>query len=435
MFCNKNNAVPQNYLSDLAVGPILNNFPFTILAPLTGLNSVTASTGGTLVADQVYYYLMEAVDIYGNVSSGREPIRFVATAGGAANVTQYATGGYGYVSWNLFRTTNLANWSNTLIATGIKGNSFIDIGYPTRTGGPTFGFHRPRNVIFDNAGTFHIPLLANQYLGQNLTSTSTPYRTGGNSAGSLTTNTTYYYRVIPYGGANGSYGYASDEFQYTTGANERNISLSIGGHKVGAMYYRVFRSTTFNNFTNAYYFETPHINFTDYGHTALQGTADFYINSYPRNNTVNILNQGSGNYLAYTTITGQSGGLKIHLKSPVIGSITSGTGGTLSTNTDYWYKVEAVDIYGLRTFVSDEAYINTGANNSVTVTWDDVPGAYYYRVYRATASQTFSNKLIASYVNARTFTDLNYPTSNGTPVTIFENGQNGNTAALFQMDN
>jgi hypothetical protein len=94
----------------------------------------------------------------------------------------------------------------------------------------------------------------------------------GNSAGSLTTNTTYYYRVVPYGGANQSAGYASDEFQYTTGANERNISLSIGGHKIGAMYYRVYRSTTFNNFTNAYYFETPHINFTDYGHTTLQTT-------------------------------------------------------------------------------------------------------------------------------------------------------------------
>ena len=157
---------------------------------------------------------------------------------------------------------------------------------------------------------------------------------------------------MPYGGANQAYGYASDEFQYTTGANEKSISMSIGGHKIGAMYYRVYRSTTFNNFTNAYYFETPHINFIDYGHTALQTTGDVFINNYPYANTVNLLNQGSGNYLAYTTITGQTGGLKIHLKSPVISSISSGTGWTLSTNTDYWYKVEAVDVHGVRTFAT-----------------------------------------------------------------------------------
>ena len=435
LFRNQNNSVPQNYLRDLSIGPILNNFPFSILAPVTGLGSVTASTGGTLVEGQVYYYVMEAVDIYNYGSSGGQPIRFVATAGGAANVSQSIVGGYGYVAWNLYRTSNLASWTNSLIAAGIKGTSFIDIGYPGRSGSPNFGYHRARNVVYDNRGVFHIPTIANQFYGQNITAPSAPYRTGGNSAGSLTTNTTYYYRVMPYGGANQAYGYASDEFQYTTGANEKNISMTIGGHKIGAMYYRVYRSTTFNNFTNAYYFETPHTSFIDYGHTALQTTGDVFINNVPYANTVNLLNQGSGNYLAYTTITGQTGGLKIHLKSPVISSISSGTGGTLSTNTDYWYKVDAIDAYGLRTFVSDEAYINTGANNSVTLTWDDVPGAYYYRVFRATASQTFSNKLIASYVSARTFTDLNFPATTGTPVTIFENGQNGNTAALFQMDN
>jgi len=434
LFWNQSNAVPQNYLRDLSIGPILNNFPFSILAVPVGLNSVTASTGGTLVEGQVYYYVMEAVDAYNFGSSSGQPIRFVATAGGAANVSQGIIGGYGYVSYNLYRTSNLASWANSLIAVGIKGN-FIDIGYPGRSGSPNFSYQRARNVIFDNRGIFHIPQIANQFYGQNLTAPGAAFRTGGNSSGSLTTNTTYYYRVIPYGGSNQAPGFASDEFQYTTGANERSISWSMGGHKIGAMYYRVYRSTTFNNFTNAYYFETPHINFTDYGHTALQTTPEIGALGAPYANTVNLLNQANGNYLAYTFITGQSGGLKIHLKSPIISSISSGTGGTLSTNTDYWYKVEALDVYGIRTFASDEAYVNTGANNSVTLTWDDVPGAYYYRVFRATASQTFSNKLIASYVNARTFTDLNFPTTSATPVTIFENGQQGNTAALFQMDN
>jgi hypothetical protein len=425
--------LPQNYLISLAIGPPSNSAPFSILAAQNAISSVSASTGGTLTSGQVYYYVMEPRDVYNLDGVALQPVRFVATAGGAALITPgQILGANGYVYYNIFRSTTLASWSNTLIATAVRGN-FVDLNYPTRSGSPNFGYHRARSIVLGNTGSLFVPSFVNQTYGQNLTQTSTPYRTGGNSSGTLTTNTTYYYRVLPFG-YNSAWGYASDEFVYTTGANEKNISLSIGGHKTGAMGYRVYRSTSFNDFTNAYYFETQHSDFTDLGFSTLQATP--YIASLinPAFTTANRLDQANGNVLVNTVITGQNGALKIHMKSPSALSLSSGTGGTLATNTDYFYRVEAVDAYASRSFPSEEAWINTGSNNAVTITWNEVPGAYYYRIYRTTTSQSYTNTLIASYVNSRTFTDLNYPITSGTPYS-FSSHPGTNAAAIFQIDN
>ena len=433
LFQNANTQVPTNYLISLAIGPPSNSAPFAILAPQNGLQSVSASTGGTLTLGQVYYYVMSPVDILGFEGVSLQPIRFVATAGGAANITPGTIfGSYGYVYYNLYRSTTLASWSNTLIASAVRGN-FIDINYPTRSGAPTFGHHRARAIVYNNSSNLFIPTLVNQTYGQHLTPPSI-YRTGGNSSGSLTTNTTYYYRVLPFGGHSQFWGYASDEFAYTTGVNERNITLSIGGHKTGAMGYRVYRSTSFNNFTNAYYFETQHSDFQDLGFSTLQATPDLGVLASSQATTVNRLDQLNGNVFVNTVITGQNGALKIHMKSPSALSLSSGTGGTLATSTDYFYRVEAVDPYGARSFPSEEAWINTASNNAVTITWAEVPGAYYYRIFRTTTSQSYTNTLIAGYVVAKTFTDINYPVTSGTPWS-FTNYPGTGAAAMFQMDN
>ena len=67
---------------------------------------------------------------------------------------------------------------------------------------------------------------------------------------------------------------------------------------------------------------------------------------------------------------------------------TVSSGGSLSDNTTYFYRISAVTLNG-ETGASPEAFIKTGAgggSNEVTVTWASVPGALYYNVYRGTSS-------------------------------------------------
>jgi hypothetical protein len=67
-------------------------------------------------------------------------------------------------------------------------------------------------------------------------------------------------------------------------------------------------------------------------------------------------------------------------------NLTLGTagGGTLPAAT-YYYKVTAVDNAGGETTSSNEANIATGANGQNTLTWNVVPNAQGYNIYRGTA--------------------------------------------------
>lgn len=63
-------------------------------------------------------------------------------------------------------------------------------------------------------------------------------------------------------------------------------------------------------------------------------------------------------------------------------------GGTLNI-ADYYYKVTGVDSSGsLLTWISNEASATTTpGNQQIDLTWDEIPGATGYIIYRGTASQ------------------------------------------------
>lgn len=68
-------------------------------------------------------------------------------------------------------------------------------------------------------------------------------------------------------------------------------------------------------------------------------------------------------------------------------SSDGGAGGTLAASTTYYYKITACDGIGGETGPSNEAsYAQTGTPHKVTLTWNIVPNAVYYNVYRGTVS-------------------------------------------------
>lgn len=92
---------------------------------------------------------------------------------------------------------------------------------------------------------------------------------------------------------------------------------------------------------------------------------------------------------------------------------TSATGGTLTANTRY-YVVTAFDSTGGESNISSEAtVVSTGSTSSNSFTWDAVPGAVSYRIYRGTASGG-QNLYFTSVTNA--FTDTGGASSNAYPV-------------------
>jgi len=77
--------------------------------------------------------------------------------------------------------------------------------------------------------------------------------------------------------------------------------------------------------------------------------------------------------------------LDIPLGPPLNLTLTTAGGGSLAAG-NYFYKVTAIDNVGGETIASNEANIATGANGSNTLTWNIVPNAQGYNIYRGTAS-------------------------------------------------
>jgi hypothetical protein len=66
-------------------------------------------------------------------------------------------------------------------------------------------------------------------------------------------------------------------------------------------------------------------------------------------------------------------------------AVDGGTGGTLVAAT-YFYKVTALDGVGGETLVSNEASVTVAVNHKITLTWNVVPNAVSYNVYRSTST-------------------------------------------------
>src|SRR6266480_327550 len=79
--------------------------------------------------------------------------------------------------------------------------------------------------------------------------------------------------------------------------------------------------------------------------------------------------------------------LDIPLGAPTNLAVATAAGGTLAAAT-YFYKVTAIDGAGGETLASNEVSQITVLNNKNTLTWNVVPNATGYKVYRSTTTNT-----------------------------------------------
>jgi hypothetical protein len=295
----------------------------------------------------------------------------------------------------------------------IAGTAFTDYGWATIGGSPNE--YIDRSVSFKlNSGRMTLGeirtqgFIIRQDTVHNITSTP-------GIGGSLSNNTTYYYRIAPMSWGYDNYmGQLSDEIVVSTGSTQNSITLSWNS-PYGPCAYKVYRTTTRGSYSNVPYYTVTNTSFVDNGQTTLTNSASFDV-FYP-GSTKEMIHSYYGNNLSHLAIAGESSFLKYAMRAPRGLSATTGTGGTLSNNTTYFYVVEAYDYGNNRTLVSNPVQIDTGANNSVTLSWNEVLGASYYKVYRNASLGSFTNSLINVVIKSNSFTDINYPVSNTSPST------------------
>jgi hypothetical protein len=409
-----NYGFPSNYLRNIVLGTGGNSDQLTAVNGTTGLPTLQAATGGTLVNGQTYYYRVESQDVFNYSAFSSPPVKIVADSGGAVRITFSGTSSQNMLNkWSVFRSTSLTNWSNSLLQYHIAGTAFTDYGWATIGGSPNDS--SDRSVSFKlNSGRMTLADIRTQgfFIRQDTVYniTSTP-----GIGGSLLNNSTYYYRIAPISWGNyQSMGQLSDEIVVSTGSTQNSITLSWNS-SYGACAYDVYRTTTRGNYSNVPYYTVTNTSFVDNGQTTLTKSASFDV-FYP-GSTKEMIHSYYGNNLSHLTIAGESSFLKYAMRAPRGLSATTGSGGTLPNNTTYFYVVEAYDYGGSRTLVSNPVQVDTGANNAITLSWNEVLGASYYKVYRNESLGSFTNSLINVVIKSNSFTDINYPVSNTSPQT------------------
>lgn len=110
----------------------------------------------------------------------------------------------------------------------------------------------------------------------------------------------------------------------------------------------------------------------------------------------------------------------------------STSGGFLTGGQTYYYKITALDSYGETIAGAEASYaVPAGTNtNQITLTWNAVPGATGYRVYRGTVS---NGELLLATLNPQTTTtyiDSTNTTPAGSPPTVDTSGSQGEYATV-----
>ncbi len=288
-----------------------------------------------------------------------------------------------------------------------------------------------------------------------LTAAGPPTLTAANlSAGAgLALGTTYYY-VVTAINATGDESVISNQLSAKPiTAGMQQVSLAWNA-VAGAVQYRVYRSTTSGNFTNALLavVSAPTVILTDTGLATGPGTPGglkvlgqhLYLTGSGLTNNGALANVAGNNTWAgpatlsavpdYSVTSSPEGVVAIEVDPTntltLAGNINEGppivsptqsapagqTGGALSAGP-FYYVITALTPYGESLASNQLSYTPAGGKNEVTLTWNQVPGATGYNVYRSLTSGNFANAALYSINSGAitTFLDTGLVTGTGTP--------------------
>ena len=213
--------------------------------------------------------------------------------------------------------------------------------------------------------------------GTTLSDTGLPVTQSTPSASTLSSGTTYFYKVTAVDNLGGETTGSTEISQAVSAANQ-GIGLTWQPNS-GARGYRVYRGTSSG--AENVYFNTNTNSFTDYGSGSTSGTMPTVNTSY----ATSITNSGNtqisigstGNAVGQLYIAGNQPGL--------VNVSTSGVAGT----TNYVYQIVGVNAAGnVLPPPYAVGYTNSGnatldASNFDTISWPSVAGAVSYNIYRS----------------------------------------------------
>ncbi|MBI3793844.1 MAG: hypothetical protein HY280_03825 [Nitrospinae bacterium] len=236
---------------------------------------------------------------------------------------------------------------------------------------------------------------------------------------------TYYFRVSALD-ASGHESAASSEISAGISANSGEGGVSLSWSAVAnAASYRVYTGTQAGNETSYGTSNSASFNYTGDGefnsgsplNTAVSWNTTSTVTTQ---STVNLASNVSLGYTGVFSVNGfnvnvNSADSLLSISGKINGGATSPTsltatadkttGGNLSAGT-YNYRVSAVDGGGNESAAGDVASATVGgSNNSVSLSWGDVPNAVGYKVYYGTSASNMGSYYLSNGKNA-TFTDL-----------------------------
>jgi len=99
----------------------------------------------------------------------------------------------------------------------------------------------------------------------------------------------------------------------------------------------------------------------------------------------------------------------------VVGTSTAATGGTVAAD-DYFLQISAVTEEGEQLASAEVNQTTTGATSTLTLTWEDVPNAYRYKIY--TADATGGDKTLVRVIPADVYDGVGTITGRNTSYTF-----------------
>jgi fibronectin type 3 domain-containing protein len=426
-----NNAGEGGRSAAVSVCPMLPSVPENVRAETISANSIFVRWDASVQADSYRIYRADSAGGAYSIlpSVANNTLNYTDTTVAAGNEYYYKVAGVNVLGeGGLSAYTSAATIAPSApvgVTAAALSESQIAVSWNTVSGASAYKLYRSENAV----GTFT--------LLTTITSPNVNYIDA-----SLAPVTEYFYKVSAVNGI--GEGVQSDTVSAVTHIPPPDTihavpasasSIAVTWSQVaGANNYKVYRSTDENgsyehiatiaelSYSDAisdntlkYFYKVSAVNATGESVLSAFASAEFKFPDTPSGLSAIPLSSTSLE-ISWDSVQGASGYKLYHSNTTATGTYNliatvnaaSYTHSGLTVNTDYWYKVSAVNIIGEG---AQSAYITaritapaTPANVRVTpvshtslrVSWDPVPGALVYSIYRYTSSSVSTSDMITS---------------------------------------